>query len=261
MEKNKKEAWLKIMLKKIFTNQKLGLAIAVIGTIIAYFEWRDGRNDSIEEKYERGQEKQIFYHDKLTLRLGNFDIKDQSTVNVDIVIKDFESIALIPFHIGIYNGGDINATNVKGMIDGYLPKNVWSVDPFEDEIKDYNNKFKISSITPKAMYPVMLMYWFPFKGQGDSISFTVTCTCDNKRNPITVRFNLRRYEFPSVDDYAKYIFSTICKSKNDLNLHWNGDDNFVLYMYGEEDNNSTSIKDSYEKVFLTEKGFELKSLN
>ncbi len=260
MIKNNKESWLKNALRKIFTNQKLGIAITIIGTLIAYFEWKDGRKDAIEDKYEKLLESEINYHDKLTLRLGDFDINDQSVINVDIVTKDYNSIGLIPFRIGIFNGGDISAINVKGIINGDLPNHVWAVDPFEDEIKNYDNKFKINSITPKAMYGVMLMYFIAVKKQGDGKSFTVSCTCDNKRNPIMIKFNLRCYKFPSVDNYVNYLLSTVCKSKDELSSYWNGDDNFVLFLSTEEINNETNIKDSFEKVFLTEHGIKLKSL-
>lgn len=157
------------LIKRIFNAQTISLFAAIISTIIAILQTYEGKKITKDSILERQREDSIIHHDKLVLRLGGFDLPNNCVSNIDVIsgLNKFGK-GVIPFQVEIYNGGNFNAKNIRGIVDGDLPHLIASYDLFEKfDTTKCDNKFFIKNITPKSQITATMLYLFINIKQGE----------------------------------------------------------------------------------------------
>ncbi|MBM6856513.1 hypothetical protein [Caecibacteroides pullorum] len=224
-----KYAWLKNILRKIFTIQTIGLIVAIIATIISYVQYRNEKMQVEALKLEKLNDDKIKYHDDLVLRLGGYELKNNETYDIDVIYSNKD--AGYALTLQLYNGGKLNANNILIRFDGkrksYIMKGYRSKNEFDFE-KSGGGEFMVEYLYPQEVATYGIIYFPNNVSQGDEDNCRFVCSCDDKANPYVVYLNMRLFQFDSIEEYISYI-NLKSGSKEIAERYWLDENKFLLH--------------------------------
>jgi hypothetical protein len=257
-----KYAWLKNILRKIFTIQTIGLIVAIIATIISYVQYRNEKMQVEALKLEKLNDDKIKYHDDLVLRLGGYELKNNETYDIDVIYSNKD--AGYALTLQLYNGGKLNANNILIRFDGkrksYIMKGYRSKNEFDFE-KSGGGEFMVEYLYPQEVATYGIIYFPNNVSQGDEDNCRFVCSCDDKANPYVVYLNMRLFQFDSIEEYISYI-NLKSGAKEIAERYWLDENKFLLHCVSKQGENKTvQLDGTVYKIIKNNGNLQLQSIS
>lgn len=208
---SRREWYKNIYTKKVF-RYSMGAFILIVALGVGiYFQYFKVINmDDVESSFQ---------HEGLMMQLGNYDIENESTCNVEVICEPNKSRTMFAIMIWIVNKDILSANNINISFKGMIPTGVLSVGNYSQDV------LHIDSMRPHHMYSITLIY---AEHPNISTGYTdIICTCDGKSFPFISRMNLFINKDGTLKAYWERMKS-VFRSEIECEMYYNSGSRFLV---------------------------------